>query len=139
MSWGGLTHMWCSPMLEPRLRRLGGFTLIEVMVALAVVAIALTAALKATSFSTDSAIDFRTRMLAGWVAQNRLNEMTARHDFPETGQLSGAEDQAGEAFNWRIEVGASPNRSFRRVEISVYLQNDPQHAAATLVSYLARI
>ena len=122
-----------------RLAGQGAFTLIEVMVALAVVAIALVAALKATSFATDSAMDFRTRMLAGWVAENRLAEMTARRDFPETGQSNGKEDEAGEVFTWRINVGPSPNRSFRRLEISVFTQDDPQHAAATLVSYLARV
>ncbi|MBB5190384.1 general secretion pathway protein I [Silvimonas terrae] len=128
-------------MPEPRVSvmRQRAFTLIEVMVALAVVAIALMAALKATSFATDSAMDFRTRMLAGWVAENRLAELTARRDFPETGQSSGNEDQAGETFIWRINVGPSPNRSFRRLEITVYEQKDQQHAAATLVSYLARV
>lgn len=116
-----------------------GFTLIEVMVALAVIAIALMAALKATSFSTDSAIDFRTRMLAGWVAQNQADLMTARRDFPDLGEQNGTAEEAGYNFKWHMEIGGSPNRSFHRVEIRVYAADDPNHAAATLVSYVARV
>jgi len=49
-----------------------GFTLIEVLVALAIFAVALTAALRTCSIATDAALDFRERLLAGWVAENRL-------------------------------------------------------------------
>ncbi|SMC25793.1 general secretion pathway protein I [Andreprevotia lacus DSM 23236] len=117
--------------------RVRGFTLIEVLVALAVLAIALAAAMKATSSSVSTAEEFRQRTLAGWVAQNRLNEMTARADFPVIGRTEGKEEQAGHSFTWRIETSASPNLSFRRLEISVYDSGNDQHALATLVSYLA--
>ncbi|GLS03160.1 type II secretion system protein GspI [Chitiniphilus shinanonensis] len=119
-------------------RRLG-FTLVEVLVALAILAIALTAALRATSASSDAAITLRTRMLAGWVAQNHLNEMRARRLFPEVGTSEGKVEQGGQSFTWKAEVGASPNRSFRRIEIKVYLDDKQDYAAATLVGYLARV
>ncbi|KAF0814300.1 Type II secretion system protein I [Andreprevotia sp. IGB-42] len=114
-----------------------GFTLIEVLIALAVLAIALAAAIKATSGSVTTAESYRMHTLAGWVAQNRLNEMTARGDFPEIGRQEGSAEQAGHAFTWRVETSASPNLSFRRLEITVYDGNNSQYALATLVSYLA--
>ncbi|WP_169307336.1 type II secretion system minor pseudopilin GspI [Chitiniphilus eburneus] len=116
-----------------------GFTLIEVLVALAILAIALAAALRATSASTEAAVTLRTKMLAGWVAQNHLNEIRARQMFPEVGQSEGKVEQGGQSFTWRAEVGASPNRSFRRIEIKVYLDGQQDYAAATLVGYLARV
>ncbi|WP_148715301.1 type II secretion system minor pseudopilin GspI [Chitinolyticbacter meiyuanensis] len=116
-----------------------GFTLVEVLVALAILAIALAAALRAASSSTEAAVTLRSRTLAGWVAQNQVNEMRARHFFPEIGRTEGKVEQGGEPFTWEMEVAASPNRSFRRVEIKVYADQDKGYALATLVSYLARV
>ncbi|MBM3114813.1 type II secretion system minor pseudopilin GspI [Jeongeupia naejangsanensis] len=115
-----------------------GFTLVEVLVALAVLAIAMAAALRAVSASTDTAADLATRTLAGWVAQNRLAEIAARGEFPEPGRREGQSSMAGRDFVWQEEDGISPNRSFRRVEIRVYAAGDTTHAFATLVGYLAR-
>ncbi|WP_051711471.1 type II secretion system minor pseudopilin GspI [Andreprevotia chitinilytica] len=120
-----------------------GFTLIEVLIALAVLAIALAAAMKAASGSIDTAETFRKRTLAGWVAQNQLNEMNARGLFPDIGSQEGTAEQAGEHFTWHIETGASPNLSFRRIEIKVFANNDKpgdkQYALATLISYVANV
>ncbi|HSC78846.1 MAG TPA: type II secretion system minor pseudopilin GspI [Chitinolyticbacter sp.] len=116
-----------------------GFTLVEVLVALAILAIALAAALRAASSSTDAALTLRSRTLASWVAQNQVNEMRARRVFPDLGRSEGQVEQGGERLRWQMEVGASPNRSFRRIEIKVYAEGAPDYALATLVSYLARV
>jgi len=117
--------------------RRNGFTLIEVLIALAVLAIALAAAMKATTASVSTAETLRMRTLAGWVAQNRLNDMTARGDFPSIGRMEGKAQEAGHDFVWHIDTGPSPNLSFRRVVITVYDPSDTQYALSTLVSYLA--
>lgn len=121
------------------MRRSAGFTLIEVLVALAVIAIAMGAAMKATLASTNNAIELKSRTAAGWVAQNRLNELAALGAWPDIGTSNGTESQAGMDFTWRVETGGSPNRSFRRIEIKVFTADDNQHAAATLISYLAHV
>ncbi|AOX99553.1 type II secretion system minor pseudopilin GspI [Jeongeupia sp. USM3] len=116
-----------------------GLTLVEVLVALAVLAIAMAAALRAVSASTDTAGELATRTLAGWVAQNRLAEITARGEFPEPGRREGRASMAGREFVWQEDDGVSPNRSFRRVEIKVYAEGKPDHAVATLTGYLAHV
>jgi general secretion pathway protein I len=121
------------------MRKWSGFTLIEVLVALAVIAIAMGAAMKATMASTNNAIELKTRTAAGWVAQNRLNELAATGAWPDIGTAEGTESQAGMDFSWRVETGGSPNRSFRRIEIKVFTAGESQHAAATVVSYLAHV
>jgi general secretion pathway protein I len=115
-----------------------GFTLLEVLVALAIIAIALTAAVRAAGVSLDSSAQVRERMFATWIAQNRLAELTARHAFPELGRHSGEATQAGRNFTWDEIVGPTPNEDFRRVEIQVRAAGQ-DHVAATLVGYLARI
>jgi general secretion pathway protein I len=113
-----------------------GFTLFEVMVALAIVAIALTAAMRAANLGTDSAIELKTRTLASWVAQNRLAGQTAMGDWPVTGSYTGTETQAGIVFVWQEQVSATPSPIFRRVEINVFNQSDIQHRLNRLIGYL---
>jgi general secretion pathway protein I len=114
-----------------------GFTLLEVLVALAIVGIALAAAVRASGVSVDSSAQVRERLLATWVAQNRLAELSARRVFPEVGVSSGSSTQGGRDFSWEETVGGTPNADFRRVEIRVRAGGD--HVAATLVGYLAQV
>src|SRR5256885_5459676 len=77
-----------------------GFTLIEVLVALAIVAIALMAALRAAGQATTAAGDLRSRQLAGWVAENRLAEHRARGDWLAVGIAPRTQRQGGTDYAW---------------------------------------
>ncbi|MGH8720276.1 MAG: type II secretion system minor pseudopilin GspI [Burkholderiales bacterium] len=113
-----------------------GFTLLEVLVALAILAVALAAAARAASTATDSAGDLKARLLAGWVAQNRLAEHIARRSFPAAGENEGTESQAGFNFRWREIVSETPNPAFRKIEIKVSPADDSDRVLATLSTYL---
>lgn len=115
-----------------------GFTLIETLVALAVIGIAMAAAMRSSRFAVDTVDDLKTRTAAAWVAQNVGSQLLASHQFPEPGALSGKQRQGTQDFDWRQEVSGTPNYSFRRVEIKVFLPHDPDHAVAQQVSYVAR-
>ena len=78
-----------------------GFTLIEVLVALTILAIALAAAARAANVATDSAQETRLRTLATWIAQNRVAELNATRSFPGAGNVSGRSSMAGLEFEWR--------------------------------------
>lgn len=114
-----------------------GFTLIEVLVALAILAVALAAAARASSMSLSGSESLKQRLMAGWVAQNRLAEHSARRDWPETGSKSGEAEQGGASWRWEERVSATPNALFRRIEIVVYPVSQPDHEAARLAGYLA--
>ncbi|MGQ5523417.1 type II secretion system minor pseudopilin GspI [Chitinimonas sp. PSY-7] len=116
-----------------------GFTLIEVLIALAVLGIALAAAVRATIAVSDGSQTLHRHLAGGWVAQNRLNNYIARRQFPEPGVSEGNEQQAGMDFAWRETVSATPNKSFRRVEVRVYEPNRPDHADIVLVGYIANV
>jgi general secretion pathway protein I len=102
-------------------RRRAGFTLLELMVALAILAIALPAVMRAVGAATRQLDEVRLRTLAGWVADNRLAEHRARRDWLPLGRQEGRSEQGGQSFGWAEEVLATPNAQFRRVEVSVWL------------------
>lgn len=117
------------------MKRQRGFTLLEVLVALAILATAMAAVARAASMMTDSASEAKLRTLATWVAQNRLAEHTARREWPETGSRSGSAEQAGMRFDWEERVSGTPNPAFRRMEIRVYVAGHAERHLAQLVGY----
>ncbi|WP_035853730.1 type II secretion system minor pseudopilin GspI [Deefgea rivuli] len=116
-----------------------GFTLVEVLVALAVLGITLAAAAKLVIGSTDTLMTYRTRTLASWVASNLVNQQLAMRAFPETGATQGQVTQGGEQFIYSMNVSPTPNYSFRRIELSVAVAERPEHILALQVYYAARV
>lgn len=115
-----------------------GFTLVEVLVALAIVAIALAAGFRSVAQSADSATALKARTLALWVAQNRLAAAQLATPGPALGENGGSDTQAGANFVWRATVVGTPNPAFRRVEITVAEASRPDYALARLVGYVGR-
>lgn len=96
-----------------------GFTMIEVLVALAIVAIALAASLRAVGSLAASEADLHDRLLAGWSADNALAQLRLSHTWPDLGERSFDCSQANLALTCTQTVSATPNPVFRRVEVSV--------------------
>ena len=115
-----------------------GFTLVEVLVALAILAIALMAAMRAASQGTSNVAELRSRVLAGWVAENQLAGHRARGDWlPLEGQ-TGNVVQGGMEFVWREKVVSTPNTAFRRVDVTVFAATDESHALARLTGFVVQ-
>jgi general secretion pathway protein I len=115
-----------------------GFTLVEVLVALAIVSIALLAALRAAGQGTDTVAELRLRLHAGWVAENRLAEHRARGDWLALGIGRGTQTQAGVEFAWREEGVATPNAAFRRIDVFVSAPLEPSRALARLTGFVVQ-
>jgi len=115
-----------------------GFTLLETLVALAILAIALAAVMRATGGGINHAEAMRMRVLADWVAQNRLAQHAARGDFLPPGIQNGEEEQAGVRLLWKEDVGATPNPAFRRIEVSVYAPDNPEYALRRMSGFLVQ-
>lgn len=127
-------------MAERRLPEMprSGFTLVEVLVALTIVAIALLAALRTAGLGTDNVGELRSRLLAGWVAENLLAEHRARGDWLPPGIRRGKERQGGSEFAWREEVVPTPNPAFRRIDVFVFAPAEEAHILAHLSGFITQ-
>jgi general secretion pathway protein I len=114
------------------------FTLIEVLVALAVLSFALIAALRASSMGVVNSGEIRDRLLAGWVAENRLAEHRARRDWLPVGVYQGDALQGGKQFRWEEKVTSTQNAQFLRVEVRVFDGERPGVALGIVSGFLVR-
>lgn len=113
-----------------------GFTLLEVLVALAVLAIALAAIMRAMAQAIDTTATLREHNEALWVAQNRLTEHQMRRDWPAADTTDGEAEMGGEKWFWREQVSTTPEPKMRRIEITVRRLADSKETLAKLVGYL---
>ena len=124
--------------IAPRL--LSGFTLIEVLIALAILAIALTAAVRAASVATDSANETKLRTLATWIAQNRIALVNANNaSLPSAGESNGRETMANIEFEWKQKISNTPNPAFRKIEVQVLRPNVSANVGAGNEQWLANL
>ncbi|MGB0865486.1 MAG: type II secretion system minor pseudopilin GspI [Granulosicoccaceae bacterium] len=119
------------PSAHPR-----GFTLIEVMVALAIVGIAIGALIKAASSYTSSTSHLRDRTFARWVAANRLAEMRAMREWPDIGKSEGEAELARQTWYWRVNTEKVQDSAMRQVEIQIRLKEDAKSSLFTLTSFV---
>ena len=101
-------------------KRAGGFTLLEVLVALVIVGTALGASLRAVGSLTQNSNGLRSAMMATWSAENRLVQIRLGREFPEVGKRSFPCPQGGLNLMCEEEVLTSPNPLLRRIEVSVF-------------------
>lgn len=115
-----------------------GFSLLEMLVALAIVAIGLTAALRASGVGIEGVGEYRNHMLALWLAQNIVAERTARGDWPAPGISSSEVEFASHRFVVRQDVKSTPNPRFKRLDVMVADREEPgrtlQHSVVFLTA-----
>ncbi|MBB3260710.1 general secretion pathway protein I [Paraburkholderia bannensis] len=96
-----------------------GFTMIEVLVALAIIAVALAASMRALGNLATSEAQLHQRLLAGWSADNVLAQLRLAHTWPAPGVTQFDCSQGNLALLCTQSVSSTPNPLFRRVQISV--------------------
>lgn len=104
---------------KPRSSKASGFTLMEILVAVAVVAIALTAIIAEVSRDLHNSLVLRNRTLAQWVAMNKITEWQIDNNWPAPGEQHGETEMARQTWYWRISVSATDDQNVRRLDVSV--------------------
>lgn len=110
-----------------------GFTLIEVLVALGIVAIALVAGLQATAALTANAQRQSDVLLAHICAENELVRVRLAKQMPALGETQQECEQAGQVFSVRLRVAPTPNPSFRRIDAQVFAGSSPIVRVSTVL------
>ena len=98
-------------------RRSAGFTLIEVLVAVAIVAVALSAGIKASGALVNNAQRLADVSAAQWCADNQLVELKLMRNTPGVGDVDFGCDQLGKRYAGKLVVRPTPNPNFRRVDV----------------------
>ena len=105
-------------------RRSRGFTIIEVMVALAIVAFSLTAIAASMGQMIDTANAMRERTYASWIAQNKIAELRLANIIPEVSSTSGEIEYAGTEWAWRAVISETGVENLFRVDVTVSYPGD---------------
>jgi general secretion pathway protein I len=113
-----------------------GFTLIEVLVALVIVAIALGAGIKAAGALADNADRLAQVSAAQWCAENLLTELRLTQQFPDIGEAPISCEQLGRSYGGKLRVSPTPNPLFRRVDANIV--DDQGRPVLTLSTIMGR-
>jgi general secretion pathway protein I len=113
-------------------RFVDGFTLLEVLVALAIVATALGASLRAIGSLTQNSQALRTSTFAAWSAENRLVQIRLNGAAPALGGNSFSCPQSDLQLICAEQISATPNAHFRRVTVTVHEAGQPQRSLIDL-------
>lgn len=117
-----------------------GFTLLEVLVALTVIAFALGSIIKVTGSGAANASYLRDKTFAHWVAANHLAQIqTKDNPWPSKGKDDGEMEMAGREWFWTTQVSDTPDPDMRRIEIKVRMDDDEDlPAVSTLTGFIVK-
>lgn len=102
------------------MNRKSGFTLIEVLVALALVATAITAMLGSATLMARQTGQLEQLTFAQWTAANVLTELKLSEPYPPLGTRQGRGQQGPYAFHWTVVVQNTPEPGIRRIDVRVF-------------------
>ena len=94
------------------------FTLLEVLVALAVLAMGMGAVIKVVSSQAIQVNYLKEKTIAQWIASNKANEVQLAA-WPATGTSGGSEFMAQQEWSWKLTVSNTPDKDIRRLDIEV--------------------
>lgn len=127
------------------MRRAAGFTLMEVLVALVILALALGALIKTAGDHALLVADLETRTQAFVVAENQLHRLQATKQWPDASEQKDVLEQDGRRWQWQARFESTPDPDLKRVVLDVRLADVPGQSMgnngavqARVVGFLAR-
>ena len=115
-----------------------GFTLLEVLVALTIIALALGALISTSGSQASSAGYLKQKTIAHWVAMNEITRLQVEKAWPGKGDTKGSTAMAGAEWYWTLTVNETEDDDSRQVEYRIYLDEDREYSLTRLVGYLSK-
>jgi general secretion pathway protein I len=113
-----------------------GFTLIEVLAALVIVALGMLGAIQAVTQVAGNGAYLRDKSFANWIATNRITEVRLAPKAPEVGDSKGELDYGGQRWRWKMNVSKTGEQSMLRIDMDVAPADAPDKAAlASITGY----
>lgn len=110
-----------------------GFTLLEVLIAMVILAVSLLAAIKVATEVTSSAIYLQDKTIAQWVGMNKMAELRLSKGVPVDGRNDGIDEMAGREWRWKINIKKTPYPALKELEVEVRPANESKDEPATIV------
>ena len=106
------------------LRKVRGFTLLEVMIALLVIALGMGAVINTTTEAGWKATHLKQSTIANWVAYNQIALYRAKRVWDGKTRLGGDTEMANVEWTWEMELSGTDDPSLRRIDVEVFLKGD---------------
>ena len=115
-----------------------GFTLIEVLVALAIIALSLGAIISSSGSQASQAAYLKQKSIAHWVAMNEITQLQINKTFPDIGSTDGSSEMANNKWYWTRSVEKTEDENSRQVIFNVFFDKKHTDNLTSLTVYLIK-
>ncbi len=131
-----------NPGVRGKQQRIRGFTLVEIMIALAIFAIVSAALIRNASMTVYQTAMIQEKTLAWWVAENEITELRSvprdEKNYPSVGRQSKNVRLGDIDWEMQIDIKSTENENMRRVEVMVFQEQDLDNPVVTLSGFIGK-
>ncbi|MCP4077390.1 MAG: type II secretion system minor pseudopilin GspI [Gammaproteobacteria bacterium] len=114
------------------------FTLIEIMVALAIIALTMGAIIENTTSSTRNALYLKEKTVASWVALNQITLIRAKRQWTSNSNKHGVVEMANREWSWKLTIQKTDDANMRRLTVDVFAADDDQ-VLASMTGFMGKL
>jgi general secretion pathway protein I len=114
-----------------------GFTLLEVMIALAIVALGVIGLFNQIIRISDGTLRMRERTVASWIAMNEITRIRLSGSMPDVSEFDGDVEFAGAEYRWQARVSETGVEDLRRIDIEVGYVDEPDVSLGNAIGFVS--